>query len=230
MSDDGVSGKGMRPPDSLRSLVSGMYRRVRSAGLRAGGSAPNGVRTLEIAYVILLSDEAHNYMSKLEIELMKQYGSHEGLKATPHITLKLGFHVTDIEPFEQYFDQLVTEITPFEISLKNIGFFDDVGIIFMDVVHTPELEGLRRRILKDLSERYGINPYPLEGDQYHFHATLAYLSKHDFETARHRLKQINIRFKFKLETIGLMCHTGEEWVTYKRAKLQHKFADPSGKH
>jgi len=219
----------MRPPDSLRSLVSGMYRRVRSAGLRTGGSMSDGVRTLEIAYVILLNDEAHNYMSKLEIELLKQYGPHEGLKATPHITLKLGFPVSDPEPFEQYFDKLVTEIEPFEIHIKNIGFFDDMGIIFMDVVHTPQLERLRRQILSDLSERHGIKPYPLEGDQYHFHATLAYLSKHDFSRARRQFETMKVEFRFMLDTIGLICHTGEEWVTYKRARLKRILVEPSRK-
>ncbi|MGH7184351.1 MAG: 2'-5' RNA ligase family protein [Nitrospiraceae bacterium] len=220
----------MRPPEALRSLASGMYRYIRRAGNGAGVPMPHGVRTLEVAYVILLDDKAHNYMSKLEIELFKQYGPHEGLKATPHITLKLGFHVSDLEPFERYFDKLVTEIEPCEIYIKNIGFFDDMGIIFMDVVHTQQLERLRRRILSDLSEQHGIKPYPLEGDQYHFHATLAYLSKHDFVRARRDLENTKVEFRFMLDTLGLICHTGGGWVTYKRTRLRHIVAEPSGKH
>lgn len=220
----------MRPPEALRSLASGMYRYIRRAGKGAGVSMPNGARTLEVAYVILLDDEAHNYMSKLEIELLKQYGPHEGLKATPHITLKLGFHVSDLEPFERYFDKLVAEIEPFEICIKNIGFFDDMGIIFMDVVPTQPLERLRRRILSDLSEQHGIKPHSLEGDQYHFHATLAYLSNHDFVRARRELENIKVEFRFMFDTLGLICHTGDEWVTYKRARLRHIMADPLGKH
>jgi 2'-5' RNA ligase len=163
-------------------------------------------------------------MSKLEIEILKQYGPHGGLKATPHITLKLGFHVPDIQPFEQYFDQLVADIEPFEVCIKNIGFFDEMGIVFMDVMHTTELENLRQRILRELSDRYGIKPYPLEGDQYHFHATLAYLQKEDFAKARRELENIKIEFKFMLDAIGLICHTGDEWVTYKRARLMQPAA------
>ncbi len=205
----------MRFPDTVQSLVGRAYRYV---------CRPGPVRTLEVAYVILPSDEAHNYMSKLEIEILKQYGPHEGLKATPHITLKLGFRVPDIQPFEQYFDQLVADIEPFEVCIKNIGFFDEVGIVFMDVVPTTELESLRQRILRELSDQYGIKPYPLEGDQYRFHATLAYLQKEDFSKARRELEKIKIEFKFVLDTIGLICHAGDEWVTYKRARLMQPAA------
>ena len=205
----------MRFPDAVQSLVSQAYRYV---------YRPGPVRTLEVAYVILPSDEAHNYMSKLEIEILKQYGPHEGLKATPHITLKLGFHVPDIQPFEQYFDQLVADIEPFEICIKNIGFFDEMGIVFMDVVHTTELETLRQRILRELSDRHGVKPYPLEGDQYHFHATLAYLQKEDFPKVRRELEKLKVEFRFMLDTIGLICHTGDEWVTYKRARLMRPAA------
>jgi 2'-5' RNA ligase len=204
---------------ALRSLLNRMYRFILRGGECGGVHGSRQGHTFELAYVILVSDEVHNYMSKLEIDLMKQYGAHEGLKATPHITLKLGFHVSDLEPFERYFDELVGESEPFEICVKNFGFFDEAGIIFMDVVHTPELDSLRQRIVNDLSMRHGIKPNTLEGDQYHFHATLAYLSKHDFARARRELENVKIEFRFVMDTLGLICQTGDGWITYKRARL-----------
>jgi 2'-5' RNA ligase len=196
-----------------------MYRYI-LRGLEGGGVQRSSQRrTFELAYVILVNDEVHNYMSKLEIDLMKQYGAHEGLKAPPHITLKLGFHVADIEPFERYFDELINEIEPFDICVKNFGFFDEAGIVYLDVAHTPELNSLRRRIVNDLSVRYGIKPNTLEGDQYHFHATLAYLSRNDFTRARRELENVKIERRFVLNTLGLICHTGDGWITYKRARL-----------
>lgn len=187
------------------------------------------VRTFEIAYVILVSDEVHNYMSRLQIDILKEYGMNPGLKASPHITLKLGFQVSGIEPFERYFDKLVSEIETFEICIVGIGFFDE-GIIFMDVEHSPQLERLRRRILKDLSEQHGVEPYPLEGDRYRFHATLAYgLSNRDFARARRALKDVKIEFRFALDTLALFCHTGDEWITYKRAMLSRSLVKPPRK-
>jgi len=186
-------------------------------------------RSFEIAYVILVSDEAHNYMSKLQIDILKKYGMNPGLKATPHITLKLGFEASGLEPFERYFDKLVSEVEPFEICIKNIGFFDE-GIIFMDVEHNPRLEKLRRRILKDLSEQHGVEPYPLEGDRYHFHATLAYgLSNRDFARARQTLKDIKVEFRFTLDALALFCHTGDEWIAYKRATVSQSPTRPLSK-
>jgi|CXWL01.1.fsa_nt_gi 2'-5' RNA ligase len=211
------------------SLLGRMYRYILRGG--EGGSVQRSRqgRTFELAYVILVSDEVHNYMSKLEVDLMKQYGAHEGLKATPHITLKLGFHVTDIEPFERYFDELVNEIEPFEICVKNFGFFDEAGIVYLDIVHTPELDSLRRRIVNDLSMQHGIKPNVLEGDQYHFHATLAYLSKHDFSQARREFEHVKIERRFMLNALGLICHTGDGWITYKRGRLPQVPAELSGR-
>lgn len=211
----------------LGSLISRMYRYILRGGEGGGVQKSRPGRTFELAYVILVSDEVHNYMSKLEIDLMKQYGAHEGLKASPHITLKLGFHVTDIEPFERYFDELVNKIEPFEICMKNFGFFDEAGIVYMDVVHTPELDSLRRRIVNDLSIQHGITPNALEGDRYHFHATLAYLSKNDFSRARREFEHVQIERRFVMNTLGLICHTGDGWITYKRGRLPQAPAEPS---
>lgn len=210
------------------SLLGRLYRYILRG--RAGGGVQRSRqgRTFELAYVILVSDEVHNYMSKLEIDLMKQYGAHEGLKAPPHITLKLGFHVTDIEPFERYFDELVHTIEPFEVCVKDFGFFDEAGIVYMDVVHTPELDSLRRRIVNDLSLQHGIKPNDLEGDQYHFHATLAYLSKNDFSRARREFEQVKFERRFVVNTLGLICHTGDGWITYKRGRVPQGTALPSG--
>ena len=213
--------------EALKSLRGGVHRFVLRAlkFLRL----VNRNRSFEIAYVILVSDEVHNYMSKLQLDILKQYGANPGIKASPHITLKLGFNVSNIEPFEEYFDELVGAIDPFEICIKNIGFFDE-GIIFMDVEPTQQLDRLRHRILHDLSVRHGIKPYPLEGDRYHFHATLAYgMPKHDFVQARAKLENLKVEFRFVLETLGLLCSTGEdsyEWITYKRSILSRSIAKP----
>lgn len=216
----------MKLSKTFRSLLGGIHSFVLKALKVRGADAP---RTFEIAYVILVSDEVHNYMSKLQLDILRQYGENPGIKASPHITLKLGFHVSRIEPFERYFDKLVDEIEPFEICIKDIGFFDE-GIIFMDVEHNPQLERLRRRILDDLTLQHGIRPYPLEGDAYRFHATLAYgMSKRDFAEARLKLQDLKVQFRFVLNTLGILCCTEDdsyEWFTYKRSALSQSGAKP----
>jgi len=197
----------------LRKAFGSIRRYIRRARNRGE------FRNFEIAYVILVSEEVHNYMSRLQVQILKEFGVNPGLKADPHITLKLGFEASGLDPYERYLDELARETEPFEICIRDIGFFEE-GIIFMDVEDNPPLEKLRRRILNELSERHGIEPYPLEGDRYHFHATLAYgLSKRDFAKAQRALRDTKVEFRFVLDTLALFCHTGDGWIAYKRATV-----------
>ena len=177
-----------------------------------------------LGYVILVSDEVHNYMRKLAVAILHACGANSGLKPSqhlpsPHITLKQAFAVQTLEPFEQYFDRLASEVEPFEIVMRGVGVFDQ-GIIFLDVVEDRRLTTLRLRILRDLAEQFGVKPQPLEDERYHFHATLAYgLSEADFAQARQVLQNIKVEFRFMFNTLGMFYHTGDEWITYKRSRV-----------
>lgn len=176
----------------------------------------------QVGYAILLSDEVHNFMRGLQVLILNQCVSASGMTETPHITLKQAFEVKSSEPFEQYFDRLVHEIEPFEIVIKGVDSFPD-RVIFLDVEQDTRLETLRLKILRDLSEKFGIKPHPLEDERYYFHATLAYnISKEDFKEARQTFKEIRADFRFIFDTLGLMYFTGAEWMTYKRLKVGGK--------
>jgi hypothetical protein len=85
---------------------------------------------------------------------------------------------------------------------------------------------LRREILRDLSEKFGVEPSPFEGDQYHFHATLEYgLSKDVLASTRDEFVNIKIEYRFVLDTLGLLVRSGNGWCTYKRARLSKPLAD-----
>ena len=174
----------------------------------------------QLAMVIPLADEVGHEATKLQIDVLRKFGRNPGLDAYPHITLKLGFSVTDFTPFEEYLSHLAGEVPPFGISLRNFGFFDE-GILFLDVEANPELEKLRQRILADLSERYGINPGEIEDARYHFHVTLAYgLSRAEFAELRRSFATREVHFNFQARHIDLLCHTGHQWVTYQRERLR----------
>jgi len=170
--------------------------------------------------VILVSDQVNNYVRRLQVEILKEHGSNPSLDVTPHITLKQAFPVPALEPFEQYFDQLVNETEPFEIIVRGFGFFDE-GILFLDVVESGQLIRLRKRILQGLSTELGVQPCPLEDDRYHFHATIAHgLPRASFERARRALAGVQIEFAFALDTLGMLLHTGRGWITYRRSALK----------
>lgn len=206
-----------RPSQLIQDLASRVVSRARSSlGIprRAQLSRP------ELAFVVMVDDDAHNFMTELQVDILKRQGVNEGLTAPPHITLKLGFKTPELPVFASYFDEVARTTTPFEITMRGIDAFPD-GVIFLDVEPAEELDRLRRRIVRELSERFGIEPRPLEGDQFRFHATLAYgLPEKGFDEERARLSQLTPSFRFQAQELALFCHTGKHWITYRRAALR----------
>lgn len=186
---------------------------------RRGGRTEDRIEDFDLAYVILVGEELHNYMRHLQVEMLREYGAWRGIEVSPHITLKQAFAVRDLEPFERYFDRLVAEIEPFEIAVRGVGVFDD-GVIFMDVAHNGLLDSLRRRVVQNLSTEFGVRPNELEDDRYHFHATLAQgLPPSSLARARRALEGMQGEFRFVCDTVGLLTHTGRGWITYKRSAI-----------
>lgn len=181
----------------------------------AGKPQPRGVR---LAYVIPVSDEARNYMRRVEVEVLGRYGPDPALDEDAHITLKQGFIAPALEPFVRHLDEVAAEVEPFEVVMSGIGAFER-GILFVDVRPDPPLEALRQRVVRDLSARFGVEPYALEGAGYRFHATLAYgLSDADAARARRTLEAEPVEFRFPL-TLGLLYHTGARWIMYRTVSV-----------
>jgi 2'-5' RNA ligase len=208
-----------RPPSLVRTLARRLASRARrSLGIERAASLARP----EVAFVLPLGDEAHNFMTELQVEILRRHGCNEGLTAAPHITLKLGFKTADLGPFAGYLDELARSTPPFEITMRGISSFED-GIIFLDVEPSASLDQLRRRIVRELSERFQIEPRPLEGDQFHFHATLAYgLPRKAFEEELALLSRMTPSFRFQAQTLAMLCHTGDHWITYRRAALPER--------
>ena len=196
--------------ESLRGLIRPFASRVRSRPLDE----------LPLALVIPLDDDAADEVTRLQVGILRKYGRNSGLEASPHITLKLGFTVSDSAPFEKYLAELSREISPFEIVIKGFDSFDE-GILFLNVEPNPELEKLRQRILSDLAEQWGIQAQPIEDSRFRFHVTLAYgLSSREFAELRESFASRAVELRFGARHIDLFCYTGQQWVTLKRAILQ----------
>jgi len=212
---------------ALASIM-GLFRAIRQRLSHRAGSGGWGRRqhpTMQLGYVIPVSIEVHDAMRKLQLALLKEHGSRVRIEGIPHITLKQGFEIKEVEPFERYLDVLVSETAPFDVHVRDVGLFEE-GIVFLGVVETPPLVALRKRIVGDLATRLGIAPSPLEGDRYRFHVTLAQgLEPSSLRRARRELQETSPDFRFRCDTVGLLLHTGREWISYKSAKLAHR--DPS---
>lgn len=205
--------------DYLRAklLVTGpLYclARVISKKLRVFGTDEK-----HLALVIPLDGPSADLATQIQIGILEEFGHNPVIEAIPHVTLKMGFSTTDIRPFEKYLSELVLDVAPFDISIRNFGSFEE-GILFLDVEPSPALESLRQRIIKDLSAEFGIRPETVEGPEFHYHVTLARdFSKQEFTRLRIAYQTRQIHFKFTARQIDLFYHTGKQWTTYNRSLL-----------
>jgi 2'-5' RNA ligase len=196
------------------------YRAVRRARGTFGIQRAANFRLLEVALVLPLADEPHNYAIGVQVDLLRRYGQNDGLAAPPHITLKLGFKTADLGAVAAYVEEIARETAPLEVSLPRFDAFDE-GILFLAVEPTAELDKLRRRIVRDVEERFAVPPRPLEGDLFRFHVTLAYgLPRKIFAAERARLaSERPPPLRFPARSIEMICDTGGRWTCYHRAAL-----------
>jgi 2'-5' RNA ligase len=181
---------------------------------------PGPVDQVHLAVVIPLGAEAAHQATGLQIEILRKYGYNPGLDAYPHITLKMGFDVTDIAPFEALLEKIASEVRPFEITVRTFNSFEE-GILFLDVEPSSALEELRQQILAELSAKHGIKPLEIEGPQFHFHVTLADgFTRHQFDELKKSHIPRKVEIKFTARQLALFCHTGSHWVCCKQAKLR----------
>lgn len=174
---------------------------------------------MKLAYAILLPDEVHNFMRRTQAGLYERYeGSRTTLALEPHVTIKQPFEAAELGSYERYVDRLAQETEPFELVMHRFGFFEEEGVVFLDVEQDPRLLALQRRVLDDLA----LEPAMYESEEpvpYHFHGTLATgLSPEDLSAAREQLGDTP-EFRFPLETFGLFRCTDETWTLYKRGAL-----------
>jgi len=173
-----------------------------------------------LAYVILLPDDVHNFMRRVQADVYGRYeASRRTLALEPHVTLKQPFEATEAATHERYLEQLARETDTFELVLNGLGVFEgEEGVLFLEVEQDPPLLALQRRILDDLA----LEPGDYESGRprpYYFHATIATaLAPPHLEEARTRYAETP-EFRFGVERLGLFRKTEETWTLYKRVRL-----------
>lgn len=187
--------------------------------LRRRFSGP-GKPQLTIAIVVPLTGVSANWLQRTKFDWLARYGISPGLEAAPHITLKMGCKVSELEPIASYMAQLAAQTEAPLITLQDIGRFDE-GILFLEVAASDKLDGLRRRIVADLRDQFGIIPEDLEGDAFHFHATIGFgLPAAAFDAEYQRLRAEKTSFSEMAAAMELWVHVGSNWATYHRAQFK----------
>ena len=171
------------------------------------------------AIVLPLGAASSNWMARAQLELLRRRGSNPAVEATPHVTLKLGFKVADPGAVADWLERLAHDLPALRLTLRGGGLFPE-GIVYVDVVVTPEMEQVRQRILRGLSTEFGVKPAPIEGDSFKFHATLAYgLPRPVLEGELRALLATGVEFHETVSSVELWTHVGTHWFPYRRVAL-----------
>lgn len=179
-----------------------------------------------IGFGILLTEESHNLVRRLEVDLQNNFDVSIGLKQSPHITFKRPFVIDQLAPYEKYFDKISKEIKSLQIVIDGIGYFAP-NVIFLNVAPNRELDILHRTVLSDLKREFEIPEDLLEGENMKFHVTLAYddFSPETFRKAQNYLSDVKDHLAFMTEEIGLFYKVDDSWIIYKKINIDnHKTA------
>ena len=178
---------------------------------------------MEVAFVILLEGNQYDYIRRLQLKINKLFHTKEALKLEPHITIKYAFEVLDLQPIEDYFKELISENKPFNIKINGINSFE-TNVVFADVEKNDKLTDLHLKILNYLGKRFFIQPSEFEGNNFHFHSTLAYKDIDDktFQKIKEELKNENPQMTFTVQKLGiyLKLNSNADWFLYKTSSLK----------
>lgn len=181
-----------------------------------------GIRMpVEVAVVLPVGDEVHHFVRKLQFRILNRHGVLPGAGADPHITLKIGFPIepSAIESCTSVLDEWARKTAPIDVEIKGYGWFDE-GIVFLSVEKSDRIEALRTRVVADLSLRFGVRPFPVEGDRFRFHVTLCReLRRRDALNLYGELSLQTPEFQFVADTLELLVYMEDRWVSWKRAPL-----------
>ena len=97
----------------------------------------------------------------------------------PHVSLKQPFQVTDFSRLAAFMPELAAIIPPFEIHLTDVQAIPTVigtmetGILWLAVEQTQLLKEHHHHLNRGLNTRFGPTPAQHDGEDYHFHMTIA---------------------------------------------------------
>lgn len=135
---------------------------------------------MKATFALLADRKVYNLVRKIAWEANRKFGiGIDTARLEPHVSLKQPFQVLDLQHLETYMGKLAASISPFDVHITRIQAvptkIDDLetGILWFDIEETSTLRELHQRINNDLEKLFGPTPALFDGDEYHFHMTIA---------------------------------------------------------
>lgn len=175
---------------------------------------------------IVPPEEISNEITSLKQEMANIYNSKKALRVMPHITLKAPFTITSNRDEEvlEWFENIKTDVKPFEVMLNGFGAFDNPKnpVIFVKPEESVPMRLLQKDILVAFKKQFLNIPLHFHEEEFHPHMTIAYrdLTYTEFEKAWKIFNKKHFSAKFYNNTFYLLKHNGVQWEIAKTRTLQ----------
>lgn len=168
------------------------------------------------ATVVLIADnDAENFGRKMMLKAHKHGRmGFEMARLPQHISLKQPFTIPSLEEMEEFFDEYVKLLSPFDVEFEDIDLFPSnvlggvpSGVMSLRVKETRQLVEAQKKLNEGLYAKFGPCPAPFD-DDYIFHMTFAIggASYEDYEKAYEEMKKYDYKKNFKFSKLGLLYY------------------------
>jgi 2'-5' RNA ligase len=163
---------------------------------------------------ILPPENIRREINQLKEEVAQKFNSRHALRSPPHITLHMPFtwRMDKLEILDSCMDEINGSIQPFEIELKDFGFFP-LRVVFVDVVANEQLTELQRRVATSARKHLKLTNANYKDQPFHPHVTIGFrdLKRPDFMLAFDYYSPRSFGGKFTVEKVALLRHDGRVW-------------------
>ena len=151
-------------------------------------------------------------------EIAENYGSEGAMKSPPHLTLFPPFMILEdeVHDVKKCLENIVVELSPFEIRLDNFGHFHG-RVLFLNAVPSDQLSELQGRMNEALSDILpkdtGKERVQRKDRTFRPHITIASkdLDPQAFSDAWTVFKDQKYIRTFDVAGVTLLTHTGKKW-------------------
>ena len=162
---------------------------------------------------VVLPQDIRKEVMVLKKIVSENYHSHHAMKSPPHITLHMPFKwkINKKQSLTEGLGQLVQELSPFELNLKNFVCFEP-RVIFVNVQETEPLNKLQKQVALFMKKGNVFNE-AYKNQAFHPHVTIAFrdLKRAIFVEAWDFFQTQSFDRQFSVNGISLLKHDGVQW-------------------
>jgi 2'-5' RNA ligase len=170
---------------------------------------------------IIPPEEIATEITSFKQEMANIYNSKKALRVMPHITLKAPFTIPSHQDATilEWFENIKTNVNPFEITLNGFGAFDNPKnpVIFVKPEESVPMRLLQKDILVAFKKQFFNIQLHFHEEEFHPHMTIAYrdLAYTEFEKAWKIFNKKHFSATFYNNTFYLLKHNGVQWKIAK---------------